>query len=317
MAILKNKTQNNFTMISNIILKDRTISIKARGMFCTLCSLPDDWDFSINGIRAIVPDGTDSIRASIKSLEEHGYLTRTKTRTPEGKYISIVELFTGEDSEDNNLNFHDGKTVTDIPSPNSLNDFPVMDNNAQDNNINIDNTYNIQTANTNTSDAADINTCSKEAIPLDEAACRKMVADNIQLDLLLSRSDLNHDTINNIYKIIVDAVYSSEKTDRIKSRVMSRKEIVNAFMLIDYDDILTVYGKITNPTMKIHNIVSYTKTMLFISVEEKTLGGASGASSNNSAYTEGRKSTNQFNNFEQRQYSPDEWNELEQRLIKN
>ena len=317
MAILKNKTQNNFTMISNIILKDRTISIKARGMFCTLCSLPDDWDFSINGIRAIVPDGTDSIRASIKSLEEHGYLTRTKTRTPEGKYISIVELFTGEDSEDNNLNFHDGKPVTDIPSPNSLNDYPAMDNSAQDNNINIDNTYNIQTANTNTSDAADINTCSKEAITLDEAACRKMVADNIQLDLLLSRSDLNHDTINNIYKIIVDAVYSSEKTDRIKSREMSREEIVNAFMLIDYDDILTVYGKVTNPTMKIHNIVSYTKTMLFISVEEKTLGGASGASSNNSAYTEGRKSTNQFNNFEQRQYSTDEWNELEQRLIKN
>ena len=317
MAILKNKTQNNFTMISNIILKDRTISIKARGMFCTLCSLPDDWDFSINGIRAIVPDGTDSIRASIKSLEEHGYLTRTKTRTPEGKYISIVELFTGEDSEDNNLNFHDGKTVTDIPSPNSLNDFPVMDNNTQDNNINIDNTYNIQTANTNTSDGADNKSCSNKAISLDEATYRKMIADNIQLDNLLSRSDLNHDTINNIYKIIVEAVCSSEKTDRIKSREMSREEIINAFMMIDYNDVLTVYGKITNPTMKIHNIVSYTKTMLFISVEEKNLNGASGASSNNSAYNEGHKSTNQFNNFEQRQYSPDEWNELEQRLIKN
>lgn len=317
MAILKNKTQNNFTMISNIILKDRTVSIKDRGMFCLLCSLPDDWNFSINGIRAIVPDGTDSIRASIKSLEEHGYLTRTKTRTPEGKYISIVELFTGEDAEKDNLKFHDGKSDTDNPSPNPLNEYSAMDNTAQDNNINIDNTYKIQTANTNTSDAADINICSKETTTLDEAACRKMVADNIQLDLLLSRSDLNHDTINNIYKIIVDAVYSSEKTDRIKSREMSREEIVNTFMLIDYDDVLTVYGKITNPTMKIHNIVSYTKTMLFISVEEKTLGGASGASSNNSAYNEGHKSTNQFNNFEQRQYSPDEWNELEQRLIKN
>ena len=317
MAILKNKTQNNFTMISNIILKDRTVSIKDRGMFCLLCSLPDDWNFSINGIRAIVPDGTDSIRASIKSLEEHGYLTRTKTRTPEGKYISIVELFTGEDAEKDNLKFHDGKTDTDNPSPNPLNEYSAMDNTAQDNNINIDNTYNIQTANTNTSDAADINTCSKETITLDETACRKMIADNIQLDHLLSRSDLNHDTINNIYKIIVEAVCSSEKTDRIKSGEMSRKEIINAFMMIDYNDVLTVYGKITNPTMKIHNIASYTKTMLFISVEEKNLDGASGASSNNGAYNEGRKSANQFNNFEQRQYSPDEWNELEQRLIKN
>ena len=94
MAILKNKTTKNFTMISNNILKDKELSMKDRGVLCTLCSLPDEWDFSINGLNAIVPDGTSSIRASIENLEKLGYLVRTKTRDSQGHFTSMIEIFT-------------------------------------------------------------------------------------------------------------------------------------------------------------------------------------------------------------------------------
>ena len=59
MSIIKDKPQNNFTMISNRILKDKELSMKDRGVLCTLYSLPDDWEFSINGISAIVSDYPD------------------------------------------------------------------------------------------------------------------------------------------------------------------------------------------------------------------------------------------------------------------
>lgn len=39
MAVLKNKTQKNFTMISNNILRDKSLSMKDCGVLCTLCSL--------------------------------------------------------------------------------------------------------------------------------------------------------------------------------------------------------------------------------------------------------------------------------------
>ena len=77
MAVLKNRTQKNFTIISNSILRDKELSMKDRGVLCTICSLPDGWEFSIAGLSAIVPDGTDSIRGSIIKLEKLGYLVRT------------------------------------------------------------------------------------------------------------------------------------------------------------------------------------------------------------------------------------------------
>ena len=41
MAILKNKTQGNYTIVSNGILKNQSLSLKDRGLIITLLSLPD------------------------------------------------------------------------------------------------------------------------------------------------------------------------------------------------------------------------------------------------------------------------------------
>ena len=57
MAVLKNKTQRNFTMRSNNVLYDKELSMKDRGVLCTIGSAPDGWEFSIAGLSAIVPDG--------------------------------------------------------------------------------------------------------------------------------------------------------------------------------------------------------------------------------------------------------------------
>ncbi len=93
MAILKNKTQKDFTAISNLILRDKSLTMKERGVLCTICSLPDGWDFSLTGLSAIVPDGIDSIRAAVKSREKKGYLERRKIRSKDGKYATEVEVY--------------------------------------------------------------------------------------------------------------------------------------------------------------------------------------------------------------------------------
>lgn len=152
MAILKNKTQKNFTMISNNILHDRELSTKDRGVLCTLCSLPDGWDFSIAGLSAIVPDGTSSIRASIENLEKLGYLTRTKTRDTEGHFTSTIEIFTEKRkiSEDT----RERKPVTDNPSREIHDGYSATEKQPQYNTQNIkykDNTkINIQSHRSNT-----------------------------------------------------------------------------------------------------------------------------------------------------------------------
>ena len=93
MPVLVNKTQKNFTMISNSILRDKELCLKDRGLLCTLCSLPDKWNFSIAGLCAIVPDGKESITNSLKRLEQLGYLIRTTHRDPTGKFVTEIEVF--------------------------------------------------------------------------------------------------------------------------------------------------------------------------------------------------------------------------------
>lgn len=81
MAIMRNRTQQGYTNINNSIFRDQRLSIKARGLLCTMLSLPDCWEFSENGLQSILPaDGKTSIRTALKTLEECGYLVRRQLR---------------------------------------------------------------------------------------------------------------------------------------------------------------------------------------------------------------------------------------------
>ncbi len=79
MDILRNKTQC-FTIVDNQILKDKNMGQRERGMYATLCSLPDGWELSVAGLNAILPDGKTAITNSLNLLEKYGYLTRNQRR---------------------------------------------------------------------------------------------------------------------------------------------------------------------------------------------------------------------------------------------
>lgn len=115
--ILKNKTQNNFTMISNNILRDNSLKMIDRGVMCTICSLPDGWDFSVAGLCKIVPDGKDAIRKSLKRLETKGYLRRFSVHGNHGRFKTHIEVFTEKERVGKALQSidHGGFTVAEKP----------------------------------------------------------------------------------------------------------------------------------------------------------------------------------------------------------
>lgn len=84
MAFLRKEHKENYTCISNDVFKS-DLSLKARGMLCTMLSLPDDWEFSENGLQAILRDGQASVRSAIKELESAGFLSRTRERDESGR----------------------------------------------------------------------------------------------------------------------------------------------------------------------------------------------------------------------------------------
>ena len=100
MENLKNRTQNDYTMISNLILRDESLSMKERGMLCTICSLPEGWAFSLTGLVEMMPDGIDAIRATVNKLECKGYLKRRQIRTEDGKFAAELEVYDKPCEED-------------------------------------------------------------------------------------------------------------------------------------------------------------------------------------------------------------------------
>jgi len=81
--VIKNK---NYTTISNQLFKNKTISLKAKGLMAYLLSLPSDWDLSINGIVACSKEGRRAIGNTIKELISAGYIERIQIRD-KGKFI--------------------------------------------------------------------------------------------------------------------------------------------------------------------------------------------------------------------------------------
>ena len=78
MPKLKKKLTGNFTIIGNVVLRDRRMGCTERGAYVTLMSMADYCNFSIKGLAAIMPDGVTNISAALKKLETFVYLRRER-----------------------------------------------------------------------------------------------------------------------------------------------------------------------------------------------------------------------------------------------
>ena len=93
MAVLRTAHKTSFTVIDNGVFKSH-LSLKARGLLCTMLSLPDNWHFTELGLVALLPkDGRGSLRSTLRELEEEQYLTRTRVREEDGTLADAIWTF--------------------------------------------------------------------------------------------------------------------------------------------------------------------------------------------------------------------------------
>ena len=90
MAVFRAEHTENFTVLSNRYLRDKSISLKAKGLLSQMLSLPDDWDYTLSGLAAINREQTDAVRAALRELERAGYVERAQTRGGGGRMGGAV-----------------------------------------------------------------------------------------------------------------------------------------------------------------------------------------------------------------------------------
>lgn len=78
--IMRTEKNKNYTVMGNYHLRDKELSLKAKGLLSIMLSLPDGWNFSISGLSTLSSDGESAVRATLKELESNGYLKRNKVR---------------------------------------------------------------------------------------------------------------------------------------------------------------------------------------------------------------------------------------------
>lgn len=93
--IFRIEKTRDYTVMSNHHLREREMSLKAKGLLSVMLSLPDDWDYSIAGLVVICKEQESAIKTALKELQQFGYLqirklTPDKTSTGRFEYEYIV-----------------------------------------------------------------------------------------------------------------------------------------------------------------------------------------------------------------------------------
>ena len=97
MAVIRTIKNDNYTTMCNTHLRDKNLSLKAKGLLSMMLSLPDKWHYSVKGLEGICKESKNTINSVLNELEDNNYLVRRR-RYCNGK-ISEWEYIIFENSE--------------------------------------------------------------------------------------------------------------------------------------------------------------------------------------------------------------------------
>lgn len=133
MTVFRVQKNSNYTVMSNEHLRNPDLSLKAKGLLSQMLSLPEDWDYSLEGLSRINKEGIDAIRTAIRELERFGYLERHRVRDELGKltgteYIVHEQAVARDDARPAREEPTLENPTLDFPTL----DYPTLGNPAQD-----------------------------------------------------------------------------------------------------------------------------------------------------------------------------------------
>lgn len=96
MATYRVHATKDYTVMSNTHLRDKEMSLKAKGLLSVMLALPDTWNYSINGLVAICKENNTAVESALKELKRLGYLIVTKkmpNETESGRIEYEYDIF--------------------------------------------------------------------------------------------------------------------------------------------------------------------------------------------------------------------------------
>ncbi len=254
MGVFRVNKNRNYTIMSNVHLRDKALPLKAKGLLSLMLSLPEDWDYSMRGLAKLSADGLDSTRAAVKALERSGYVVRRQLYDARGRFsnneYTVFEIpQPSSPSSDLPLT---GKPSTEKPSS----DAPLSEKPSQ---INTEQVI-TQERNTDLNNYQSINLDGMDRMD-ERERYREIIEENIEYEIMKDRPD--GDRLGEIVEIMLDAVCSTAPTIRINGEDMPQQVVKSRFLKLDSSHIEYVFHAMKECPSDIRNIRAYLLTTLY------------------------------------------------------
>lgn len=266
MAVYRVRKTRDFTTMSNHHLKNRKLSLKAKGMLSQILSFPDNWEFSLKGLAALSLDSIDSTRAAILELEKAGYVTRQRIRNSNGQLggseYTIYELPCLPDVNDPTLdepileNPIQAKPTVGLPAQEN----PTQLNTNQKSRTQESKTLMINNLSINHSEAYASFSDGMDAMET-RNTYRELICENLEYDIIRIRD--NGERLDEIVEIMLDAVCSTQPAIRINGEDMPLQVVKSRLLKLRSSHIEYVFDAMRECPSDIRNIRAYMLTTLY------------------------------------------------------
>ena len=274
MAVFRIEKTRDYTVMSNHHLRDKSLSLKAKGLLSLMLSLPEEWDYTTKGLARICKDGVDSICAGVRELEEHGYVIRQRVRNANGQ-LGAIEYTILEQPRPPEPK--PGKPERENPAlDNPEQASPVLGEPEQENPAQLN-------TKESSKDKSKKDLSSTEgsnpvlSIPQtprvsdrkgrdrmrERESYRELILENIEYDCLIQNHCLDRDRLDELVELMVDTVCSNREMIRIAGDDYPAEVVKSRFLKLNSSHIEYVLDRMRENTTYVRNIKKYLLAALY------------------------------------------------------
>ena len=259
MAVFRVERTSDYTVMSNYHLRDKRLSLKAKGLLSQMLSLPEDWDYTLAGLCYINRESKDAIRTAIRELEQAGYIRRRQTTDSGGKFAG--NEYTIYERPQEPLS---GEPSSEKPaSGNPTTEKPIAENPTKQN-IDRQNTDQQNTDSIPFRAAAPPEPKRTETSLAERMEeYRDLIRDNIQYPLLVAQNPDDADLIDEIVELMTETVCARRKTTRVCGSDFPAEVVKSRLLKLDAEHIRFVLKCLHENTTKVKNIKQYLLATLY------------------------------------------------------
>lgn len=240
MAVFRVERIKDYTVMSNHHLRNKNLSLKAKGLLSQMLSLPDDWDYTLKGLAAINKESVDAIRTAIWELEDAGYVVRTRVRDERG-CLRGCDYYVYEYPQ--MLSSGSGSSAESVP--------PMLEPLASDSAV-LGNPMQLNKEKQNTN-----------PILSESESVRTKVRDNIELDLLCRNQPESAPVMQEIYELVVETIQLRSPVLRLGNNLFPMPLVRERLLQLTSEHIRFVLDGLRNLHTDVKNLKKYLLTMLF------------------------------------------------------